>query len=179
MKAATARRFMCVALLSFAFGSGCADAARHAAAPPKPRTATITVTGERSGPDTDISVASVGDIPGHEIAQRIYSYALSSTDAKDFNGGTATNFAQTDTTGASGSHSGYAVWKLRNGDNVTIRFKGTHAVPSAAVAQAPYEGDFEFTGGTGKYRAIKGGARYEGVTTASGSHWKTTVKIEY
>ena len=140
---------------------------------------TITLTGARGAMDISTSVADVGDVPHHEVAQRVYSYTVYSADAEDFDGATSTNFAQADSINGAGTHHGYAVWKLKNGDTVTIRFDGRHEALARNGAEAPYEGEFHFTGGTGKYRHIKGHAKYRGHTSAAGGRWTATVTFEY
>jgi hypothetical protein len=157
-----------------------APAAKEPAeASPGHRVETITLTGTRGAVDISTSVADVGDVPHHEVAQRVYSYTVSSADAADFDGATTTNFAQGDSINGAGTHHGYAVWKLKSGDTVTIRFDGRHQALAHDGAEAPYEGELHFTGGTGKYRHIQGHAKYRGHTSAAGGSWTTTVTIEY
>lgn len=159
---------------------GSAPAAKEPGEAPSGRKVeTITLTGSRGAVDISSSVADVGDVPHHEVAQRVYSYTVSSADAADFDGATTTNFAQADSIDGAGSHRGYAVWKLKSGDTVTLRFGGRHAALAHNVSEAPFDGEFQFTGGTGKYRHIKGQAKYRGKATAAGGSWTTTVTIEY
>ena len=158
--------------------SGVATAAGDPAGAPQ-GSREISLQGHCDAPDSSRMAVTLDDQPRHEFVQRVYSYAIASDDAKDFDGAVSTNYAQVDTIGGKGTHHGYAVWRLPGGDRVTIRFDGTQVERSAGSGNAPYSGEFTFTGGTGKYRNIRGHARYEGHTTPTCSEWTTHVAIQY
>jgi hypothetical protein len=158
--------------------SGVATAAGAPAGTPQV-TQEISLRGHCDAPDSSRMVVTLDDQPRHEFAQRVYSYVIASDDAKDFDGAVSTNYAQVDTIDGKGTHHGYAVWRLPSGDRVNFRFEGTHVERSAGTENAPYSGEFTVTGGTGKYRDIRGHGRYEGHTTATCSEWTTRVAIQY
>jgi hypothetical protein len=126
------------------------------------------------------TVFTPGDVPNHEIAQRVYSYEISSPDA-DFNGFKSTNYGQSDDVAGTGTHRGYSVWPLKNGDTVYIKYEGNHKtiVKDGGAWETPFEGRFEFVGGTGKYKGIKGASTYKGKVTPEGSAWQAVVDMQY
>jgi hypothetical protein len=50
---------------------------------------------------------------------------------------------------------------LKNGEKLWYKFEGTYYHISGTT-EIHYQGLFHFIAGTGKYRAIRGGAHYEG-----------------
>jgi hypothetical protein len=134
------------------------------AAPVKPASRHVVAHTALSGKDISRSVAAIGDQADHELAQRVYSYAISSDD-KDFDGLRSENFAQTDTVAGKGTHRGYAIWRNKQDDTIYIRFNGEHH--PGAGGNAEYSGDAEISGGTGKFAHISGTAKYHGAITPS------------
>ena len=67
------------------------------------------------------------------------------------------------------------------GDTVHIRFDGTHSTitKDGGDWESPFDGRFEFVGGTGKYENIKGRCHYVGKATAEGSMWDAVVDVQY
>ena len=126
------------------------------------------------------TVFTPGDVPNHEVAQRVYSYEISSPDA-DFNGFKTTNYGQSDDVAGTGTHRGYSAWPLKNGDTVYVKYEGTHRtiMKDGGAWETPFEGKFEFVGGTGKYKAIKGASTYKGKVTPEGSAWQAEVDVQY
>ncbi|MEO8672383.1 MAG: hypothetical protein ABI411_13790 [Tahibacter sp.] len=190
MKRWTAKAAGLVAIGLFALLAGNpALAKKKPEAPAKPRTVTLNLTGTRPLTDISSTVASVGDVPNHEIAQRVYSYVVLTAapdsgkpakEAKDFDGATTMNFAQSDSRNGAGTHNGYATWKLKSGDLIYVTFNGKHSARGAGQEDAaPFDGEFEFAGGTGKYANIKGHSSYQGKVTATGSSWEAKVMFEY
>lgn len=141
--------------------------------------AQITIKGVRGAEDISASFATIGDVPHHQLSQRVYRFALSSPDAPDFDGATTLNFVHADSTSGGGKHEGYATWTLKSGDTVQVRFVGAHSTPKAGVEQTPNHGTLSLCGGTGKYRDIKGEGEYRGSTSASGGTFETTLPITY
>ena len=140
----------------------------------------LTVTAKRPLGEISKMVFTPGDVPNHEIAQNMYSYEITSPDP-DFNGFKTTNFTQSDSIAGTGTHRGYALWPLKNGDSVYVKFEGTHKTISkdGGAWETPFEGRFEFVSGTGKYKNIKGGSTYKGKTTPDGAAWEAAVDVQY
>jgi len=140
----------------------------------------VTLSAKRPLAWTTSTVVAIGDQPNHEIAQRVYSYEITSPDP-DFNGFKTTNHVQADEVAGTGSHRGYAVWPLKNGDTVYVKFEGTHKtmVKDGGAWETPFEGKFEFVGGTGKYKNIKGSSTYKGKATPDGAGWEAVVDVQY
>lgn len=140
----------------------------------------LTVTAKRPLGEISKTVFTPGDVPNHEIAQNMYSYEITSPDP-DFNGFKTTNFTQFDSIAGTGTHRGYSLWPLKNGDSVYVRFEGTHKtiVKDGGAWETPFEGRFEFVSGTGKYKNIKGSSTYKGKTTPDGAAWEAAVDVQY
>ncbi len=124
--------------------------------------------------------STIGDLPGHEVTQRVFSLYVTS-DHPDFNGFYTTNFVQADQVNGVGSFWGYALWPLTSGESVYIKFRSNtrrEAMPDGTWTY-PFEGTLEFTSGTGKYEHIAGSAKYIGAATANGSYWDADVEFVY
>ena len=141
---------------------------------------TIRLHAQRPAGYMSSNVSVLGDIPGHELAHRVFSLTITSDDP-DFNGFQTINYVQADDVTGTGTYRGYATWPLTNGDTVYIKFDGvSRKIPTDGGAwETPYEGRFEFVRGTGKYARIKGDCHYGGVSTAEGSFWDAVVEIHY
>lgn len=164
------------ALASWLFGlcvamAGCVAVAEEPgdAEPPQ-----IAFEGRR-GSDISIAIAAIDD--QHQFSQRVYAYAISSTHA-DFDGATAMNYAQSDSGPRDGTHRGYAIWTLKNGDTLTMKFEGTHEIPQGA-GMAPNGGKLEFVGGTGKYRGVKGSGTYSGTGSPTEGMFKGSATLTF
>jgi hypothetical protein len=142
------------------------------------RHATVDLHGERQGADLSSTVAHIGDVPEHDFVQRVYNYRITSKNA-DFNDLMSTNFAQTETTAGTGTHRGYGIWKNAAGDTITLKFEGTHRPVPGADGQAVYNGHFEFSGGTGKFKDIHGSSTYAGRITPTSQVWDATIDVDY
>ena len=142
------------------------------------RHATVDLHGERQGADLSSNVVHIGDVPEHDFVQRVYTYRITSKNP-DFQGLTSTNFAQTETTAGTGTHRGYGMWKNAAGDTIQVRFEGTQRPKAGANGQAVYDGHFEFTAGSGKFKDIHGASTYAGRITPTSQGWDATVDVDY
>lgn len=163
-----------LALWSFALSVALAGCVAVAAGPGDPAPPQIKFEGKRG---RDISVSTAAIEGQRQFSQRVYAYAISSTHA-DFDGASAMNYAQSDSGPREGTHRGYAVWTLKNGDTLTLKFEGRHEVPQGDGA-ASNGGTLEFVGGTGKYRGIKGSGTYAGTGSPSEGTFKATAALTY
>jgi hypothetical protein len=62
-----------------------------------------------------------------------------------------------DVHGTSGTSHGYYVDNMANGDKAFVRWQGTDSMKDGTS-----EGKWSYTGGTGKFKGIKGGGTYKG-----------------
>ncbi|MCG3202198.1 MAG: hypothetical protein NFCOHLIN_02077 [Gammaproteobacteria bacterium] len=145
-----------------------------------PATARFRLHAEKSGGFTSSTTCTVGDVPGHEIAQRVSSLHVTS-DHPDFDGFFTTNFVQADEVDGVGAFWGYALWPLPAGESLYIRFRSNtrREVEPDGSWRSAFEGTLEFLSGTGKYERIAGSAHYIGAATAAGSYWDANVDITY
>jgi len=117
---------------------------------------------------TQQHVIDVGDVPGHQI--RVYEVRYSyGAEGLAFDGVKATESftrAASDYVDGTGNTSGYGVYVLQNGDKVFSRF---HLVAQTTVGadgakKTTYSSVSTLTGGTGRFRAIRGTLRTNGAT---------------
>jgi hypothetical protein len=93
------------------------------------------------------------DVPKHELGQWVAKHVRTSSDP-DWNI-QALVYSQWDNVGGNGSHGGYAIYYHPNGDESYVKFEGK-------ASEGTFEGKGTFTGGTGKFKNIKGTISYKG-----------------
>jgi hypothetical protein len=125
-------------------------------------------------------VVRPGDHPKHELVLAVRTHAISSRFA-DLDGSELTAYALQDEYAGSGSQTGYFVYALKNGERIWARFESVSALKGSADAwEATYQGVFRFTGGTGRYAAIRGGGQYQGrVRPGTGFEESFACTMEY
>jgi len=74
----------------------------------------------------------------------------------EFDGIEVTDYEQHDQTGGTGTHRGYAVFVLRSGEKLWVKYEGVHYT----AGESRFQGVFHFISGTGKYSAIHGGGPF-------------------
>ena len=140
----------------------------------------ITIAAKKRPGDIARTVVTPGDVPNHEVAQYVASYEITSPEP-DFNGFKTLNYSQSDSVAGTGTHRGYAMWPLKNGDTVYIKYEGTHKTitKDGGAWESSFEGKFEFVRGTGKYENIKGASTYKGGGSPEGSMWDAVMDVQY
>lgn len=111
------------------------------------------------------------DVPEHQIAQFLSKVSGTSSgpdldpDCESWEG---LDYGQSDSIAGNGSHRGYSVNTYKNGDKTYGKWEGTHQtiIKEGGAWELNYEGKHQYTGGTGKFRNIKGGGAYKGRITA-------------
>jgi len=112
---------------------------------------------------TQQHVIDVGDIPGHQV--RILELHRTPSNAKpNCEGHTMVeswNRGYSDYINTNGRSWGYSVVTLDNGDKIYVNYSGTSQTTFDADGsrKSTYTGVYTFTGGTGKYRGIRGMGR--------------------
>jgi hypothetical protein len=127
----------------------------------------VTGTLSCSKPDTAYSI-DVGDRTGHSIS--ISKFACTWTTPMDYGDVQAKDghdVAYGDASGAKVRSSGYHVSNLSNGDKIYVRFQGIDTRMDGKPVTT--EGTWNYTGGTGKFKGIKGKGTYKGKADASGT----------
>jgi hypothetical protein len=77
----------------------------------------------------------------------------------------------------SGKHEGYGYHKHKGDDQTFFKFSGTQK--SAGEGKLSMEGKYEWTGGTGKFKNIKGGGTYTCTGTSTHSECSWQGEVEY
>ena len=120
------------------------------------------------------------DVPKHKISQFV---EISTNTYSDSDFGTSDNwtYGHSDSVAGNGTHRGYSVSKFKNGDKVYAKWEGTHKITfkEGGVWEVNTEGKFQWTGGTGKFKNIKGGGVYKGTVTAKGQTSEGEFEAEY
>jgi hypothetical protein len=90
-------------------------------------------------------------------------------------------FNQDETVAGKGRHRGTAVDTFRNGDTAIQTYEGTHkvVVKDGGAWEVFYEGKFQFIGGTGKYKSLKGQGTYRGHITPEGLTEDDEAEVTY
>lgn len=78
-----------------------------------------------------------------------------------------------DVRGATSHDQGYDVTTMSNGDKIYVRNSGTAKMKDNVPESM--EGKWNFTGGTGKFKGLKGGGTYKGSGKADGT---VTIEVE-
>jgi hypothetical protein len=119
-----------------------------------------------------------GDVPNHEMEQKLHVGPFTRSSGLEFVEQEA--YTQADTTAGNGTHRGTLAFLDRAGDKVFGTYEGTHRLVTkgGGAWELPFEGKYQFTGGTGKFQNIKGTGAYRGKITpegeadeGEGEHW--------
>jgi hypothetical protein len=112
-----------------------------------------------------------GDSPGHVMMQSVTMNKTTSPNT-DWNETMAVDYQHMDQQGVSGTHAGYGYNKHQGGDQTFYKYWGTQK--AAEGGKISFEGKYEWTGGTGKFKNIKGAGTYTctGTATESSCDWQ-------
>jgi len=121
-----------------------------------------------------------GDNPKHVIATIISENSISSSNP-EWNDIVATIYELSDQGPDGGSHSGYMVLHHKNGDESYVKFDGIDkkVEEKSGLRELTIEGKALSTGGTGKFKNIKGTGVYKGKANAMGSIINWQMAVEY
>jgi len=123
---------------------------------------------ERSKQQVSSDAIKPGDRPDHVLVQFVRIDVYSSNNP-EFDGSEVTWYGHIDGIAAYGAHSGYQAQTLKSGETLWAQFDGVgYTVGTRDAWEIRYQGLFHFVGGTGKYKAIRGGGYYSGVLTPAG-----------
>lgn len=129
---------------------------------------------EQCGKPDQMHAIEVGDRPGHLFSiskgKCIWTKPAEIAGAQTKDDET-TNFAEV--TGTTGRDRGIVVLSMTSGDKAHVRYQGSSTVKDGMPQTG--EGKWNFTGGTGKLRGLKGEGTYKGKAGADGS---VTYEIE-
>ena len=90
-------------------------------------------------------------------------------------------YEQSDSVAGTGTHRGYSRRLFKNGDTDYGSYEGMHktTVKEDGSWETTWEGTYKVTGGTGKFKNIKGGGTYRGKATAEGASTEFEGEVEY
>jgi hypothetical protein len=126
----------------------------------------------------------VGDIPGHKIRVAELHRVFPTDKPIKFEGIRVVETYErffSDYINFSGHHWGYGIELMENGDKIYYKFDGTtHTtfLPDGST-MGTYSGTSIYTGGTGKFKGIRGTAKYTGMWAPKEGLNEVTNEIEY
>lgn len=118
-------------------------------------------------PDPAYSI-EVADRAGHTVS--ISKFACTWTkpmEIADVQTKDGVDVTYSDGAGGKFRGSGYHFSNMANGDKIYVRFQGNDTVADGKLAST--EGTWSYTGGTGKFKGIKGKGTYKGKADESGT----------
>jgi hypothetical protein len=132
------------------------------------------------GPTISKTVVSPGDDPKHELVLTVYQQTTTSSDP-DWNETEEIISDQADSVAGTGTHRGYFRRLHKNDETSYGSYEGTHktTVKEDGSLETTWEGIYKLTGGTGKFKNIKGGGTYRGKATAQGAATEFEGEVEY
>jgi hypothetical protein len=139
------------------------------------------ITGtNKEGPPISRTVVFPGDDPKHELDLTVRRDTTTSSEP-DWDGTEEMNYGQGDSVAGTGTHRGYVRRFYKNGDTTWGSYEGTHktTVKEDGSSETTWEGTWKDTGGTGKFKNIKGGGTYRGKATAQGASTEWEGEVEY
>jgi len=139
------------------------------------------------GQDTEYTaqhIIDVGDMPGHQIRIAEVRRTFPPDNPLEFDGVRVVeqyNRFISDFVNWSGHHWGYFVATMENGDKIYGKGDGTNhsaVLPDGSI-KGTYSGVFTYTGGTGRFRGMRGIGKYTGVYYPATGVNEATWEIEY
>ena len=136
---------------------------------------------DKEGPPISRTVVSPGDDPKHELALTIHRDITTTSSDPDWNETEVMVYGQSDSVAGTGTHRGYTRRLFKNGDTYYTSYEGTHktTVKEDGSRETTWEGTNKITGGTGKFKDIKGSGTYRGKGTAQGASSEWEGEVEY
>ncbi len=104
------------------------------------------------------TTSAIADVPGHQLVHATSIYSQTSSDP-DFQGTVIRDFSQSDEINGTGKFRGYADQTHKNGDKSYWQYEGSQKTMTKADGSWELTAETRFwaVGGTGKFKALKGG----------------------
>jgi hypothetical protein len=136
---------------------------------------------DKQGPPISRTVVSPGDDPKHELVVLLIRRDTTTSSEPDWNETEQIVYQQADQVAGTGTHRGYSRRLHKNGETTYGSYEGTHktTVKEDGSWERTWEGTYKITGGTGKFKNIKGGGKYRGKATAEGGSTEFEGEVEY
>ena len=134
----------------------------------------------KPGPFISRTVVSPGDDPQHELVLMIRRNTTTSSDP-DWNETEQIVYGQGDEVAGTGIARGYFRRLRKNGETDYGTYEGTvkTSVKEDGSWETTWEGTWKSSGGTGKFKNMKGGGTYRGKATAEGASTDWEGEVEY
>jgi hypothetical protein len=110
-----------------------------------------------------------GDNPKHELVVLVMYRATTTSPDPDWNETEQIAYEQDDLVAGTGTQRGYYVRSHKNGDTEYGTYEGTQKTTNkedGSWLETTWEGTYKISGGTGKFKNIKGSGTYRGKATA-------------
>jgi hypothetical protein len=143
------------------------------------------VTGtDKLGPTICRTVVPLGpgEDPKHALVVLAIYRATTTSPDPDVNGTELISYDQAEEVAGTGTRRGYYVRHYKNGDIDYGTSEGTYKTTNkedGSWETTTWEGTFKVTGGTGKFKNIKGSGTYRGKATAEGASTDWESEVEY
>jgi hypothetical protein len=127
------------------------------------------------------TVVSPGDDPAHELVVLLIRRDTTTSPDPDWNETEQFVYQQGDEVAGTGTHRAYFRRLHKNGETDYGPYEGTHktTVKEDGSWETTWEGTWKSSGGTGKFKNIKGGGTYRGKATAQESFTEWEGEVEY
>jgi hypothetical protein len=138
----------------------------------------------KSGPVISQTVVPLGpgDDPKHKLVVLEIRRDTTSSSDPDLNETEHMVYEQRDEVAGTGTHRGYFINLLKNGDTEYGTYEGTFKTTfkeDGSWVTTTWEGTYKESGGTGKFKNIKGSGTYRGKATAEGASTEFEGEEEY
>ena len=122
-----------------------------------------------------------GDDPKHQLVVLAIYRATTTSPDPDFDGTEVIAYEQADDVAGTGTASGHYVRFHKNGDIDYGTYENTHktTVKEDGSWETTWEGTWKVTGGTGKFKNIKGEGTYRGKATVQEAITEWEGEVEY
>jgi hypothetical protein len=140
------------------------------------------ITGtNKSDPPISRTVVSPGDDPKHELVVLMIRRETTTSSDPDHNETEQIVYEQSDLVEGTGTHRGYFRRLFKNGDTNYGPYEGTQktTVKKDGSSETTWEGIWKVTGGTGKFKNVKGEGTYRGKATAQEALTEWEGDVEY
>ena len=119
-------------------------------------------------------------VPDHEFVQGVYVDPVK-TKSPEFDVIESRIVNQDDTLNGDGRHRGVEILVFSNGDTAIDNYEGTHKVitKEGGAWEVNYVGKYEFVGGTGRFKNIKGHGTYRGHITPDALTEEDEAEVTY
>src|SRR5262245_37724929 len=135
---------------------------------------------DKFGPMISETSMPLGDVANHRLVMSVRRDTTTSPDP-EFNETELIVHSQNDVFATGNTHKGYARRLFKNGDTTYAQYEGATKVAAKGDGsqEVTWEGRWQFTSGTGKFKNIKGGGTYRGRITGQGALTSWEGEVEY